>query len=103
MSARRAVPIGSCSGFNGDRIEAAREMVEGGQVDVLTGDYLAEVTALILCKTRQKNPQAGYARTFLTQMEHVLAAGLPLCHLETGQPLAEAGVKPVAENALEDT
>jgi hypothetical protein len=72
MSNSGPVRIGNCSGFYGDRIEAAREMVEGGPIDVLTGDYLAELTMLILWKARQKDPSAGYARTFLTQLEHVL-------------------------------
>ena len=51
-------------------------MVDGGPIDVLTGDYLAELTMLILWKARQKDPRAGYARTFLTQMEHVLGTCL---------------------------
>jgi Acyclic terpene utilisation family protein AtuA len=68
----RPVRIGNCSGFYGDRIQAAREMVEGGPLDVLTGDYLAELTMLILWKAKQKDPTAGYARTFLTQMEEIL-------------------------------
>jgi hypothetical protein len=72
----RAVRIGNCSGFYGDRLEAAREMVEGGPIDVLTGDYLAELTMLILWKARQKDPSAGYAKTFLTQVEHVLGTCL---------------------------
>ncbi|MFD0439913.1 acyclic terpene utilization AtuA family protein [Streptomyces chartreusis] len=153
-SARRPVRIGNSSGFFGDRPEAAREMVEGGPIDVLTGDYLAELTMLILWKARQKDPDAGYARTVLGQLEHVLgtcldrgikivnnagglnpsglagrftalaerlglhpkiahitgddllprlddltAAGHPLAHLDTGQPLAEADGKPVTANA----
>jgi hypothetical protein len=68
----RPILIGNCSGFYGDRIQAAREMVEGGPLDVLTGDYLAELTMLILWKAKQKDPAAGYARTFLAQMEDVL-------------------------------
>ena len=61
--------IANCSGFYGDRLSAAREMVDGGPIDVLTGDYLAELTMLILWKSRQKDPTAGYATTFVTQME----------------------------------
>lgn len=76
MTQRRPVRIGNCSGFYGDRIAAAREMVEGGPIDVLTGDYLAELTMLILWKAQQKDPSAGYARTFLTQMEQVLGTCL---------------------------
>jgi hypothetical protein len=75
-SARRPVLIGNSSGFFGDRMEAAREMVEGGRVDVVTGDYLAELTMLILWKARQKDPGAGYARTVLSQLEHVLGTCL---------------------------
>jgi len=73
---QRAIRIANCSGFYGDRIDAAREAVEGGPVDVLTGDYLAELTMLILWKARQKDPEGGYARTFLTQMEQVLGTCL---------------------------
>lgn len=149
----RPVRIGNCSGFYGDRVAAAREMVEGGPIDVLTGDYLAELTMLILWKAKQKDPGAGYAKTILTQMEQVLgtcldrgirvvtnagglnpaglaerltelaerlglspriahiegddltntiddliAAGHPLAHMDTGRPLADAGVKPVTAN-----
>jgi Acyclic terpene utilisation family protein AtuA len=64
--------IANCSGFYGDRLSAAREMVEGGPIDVLTGDYLAELTMMILFKDRMKHSEAGYARTFLRQMEEVL-------------------------------
>ena len=62
-----ALRIANCSGFFGDRAHAAREMVEGGPIDVLTGDYLAELTMLILWKAQQKDPAAGYARTVLAQ------------------------------------
>jgi hypothetical protein len=51
-------------------------MVEGGPIDVLTGDYLAELTMLILWKARQRNPEAGYALSFLTQLEEVLGTCL---------------------------
>jgi hypothetical protein len=64
--------IANCSGFYGDRLSAAREMVDGGPIDVLTGDWLAELTMLILAKQRRRDPAAGYARTFVTQMEDVL-------------------------------
>ena len=68
---RRPVRIANCSGFYGDRIGAAREML-AGPIDVLTGDYLAELTMLILWKARRKDPHLGYATTFLRQMEDVL-------------------------------
>ena len=62
--------IGNCSGFFGDRAHAAREMVDGGPINVLTGDWLAELTMYILHKTRQRS--GGYARTFLRELEEVL-------------------------------
>src|SRR6202165_473757 len=71
-----ALRIANCSGFYGDRFSAAREMLEGGPIDVLTGEYLAELTMLILWKSRLKDPEAGYATTFLRQMEEV--AGLAI-------------------------
>jgi hypothetical protein len=150
----RPVLIGNSSGFYGDRFEAMREMVEGGPIDVVTGDYLAELTMLILWKARQKDPGTGYARTVLGQLEQVLgtcldrgikivnnagglnpgglaeqiaalaerlglhpkiayvtgddllpqldellAAGYPLTHLDTGQPLTAAASKPLTANA----
>ncbi|HEX2154927.1 MAG TPA: acyclic terpene utilization AtuA family protein [Acidimicrobiia bacterium] len=70
------VRIANCSGFYGDRRSAAREMVEGGPIDYLTGDYLAELTMALLWRTRQRHPGGGYARTFLDQMEEVMAACL---------------------------
>ena len=64
--------IGNASGFYGDRFDALREMLTGGDLDVLTGDYLAELTMLILARDRLRNPDAGYARTFLRQLEDTL-------------------------------
>jgi hypothetical protein len=153
-AAKPVLRIANCSGFYGDRLSAAREMVEGGPIDVLTGDYLAELTLLILWKMKQKDSDLGYARTFLTQMEEVLgtclnkgikivtnagglnpaglavrmraladglglqaniahiegddvlarlpelqAGGEKLAHLDTGVPLAESGIQPIAANA----
>ncbi|HIF99765.1 MAG TPA: acyclic terpene utilization AtuA family protein, partial [Myxococcales bacterium] len=62
--------------FFGDRMSAAKEMVEGGPIDFLTGDWLAELTMLILARTQAKRPGAGYARTFVTQMEEVMGTCL---------------------------
>ncbi len=67
------VRIGNCSGYYGDRPTAFREMLEGGELDYLTGDYLAELTMLILGKDRMKDPEAGYAKTFLRQLQDGLA------------------------------
>jgi hypothetical protein len=146
--------IANCSGFYGDRRSAPRELLEGGPIDVLTGDYLAELTMLILWRSRSRDPAKGYAASFLGQMEECLglaadrgvkvvanagglnpaglaaelgelagrlgldvrvahvegddllgrlddlkAAGEPLAHLDTGVPLAAAGVAPVTANA----
>ncbi|MCP3102507.1 DUF1446 domain-containing protein [Myxococcus sp. K15C18031901] len=68
--------IGNASGFYGDRFSAVREMLEGGRLDVLTGDYLAELTMLILGRDRMKDPNTGYAKTFLKQMEQCLGLAL---------------------------
>ena len=68
--------VANCSGFWGDRLSAAEEMVHGGPIDVLTGDYLAELTMAILARKRLKDPRAGFVPTFLEQMERVLAACL---------------------------
>jgi hypothetical protein len=68
--------IGNASGFYGDRFTAWREMLDGGQLDVLTGDYLAELTMLILGRDRAKDARSGYAKTFLRQMEQSLGAAL---------------------------
>jgi hypothetical protein len=146
--------IANCSGFYGDRRSAPRELLEGGPVDVLTGDYLAELTMLILWRSRSRDPAKGYATSFLAQMEECLGlaadqgvkvvanagglnpaglaaelralagrlgldvvvahvegddllgrlddlrvAGEPLAHLDSGVPLAAAGVAPVTANA----
>ncbi|MGI8492711.1 MAG: acyclic terpene utilization AtuA family protein [Acidimicrobiales bacterium] len=72
----RPLRIANCSGFYGDRLSAAREMVDGGPIDVLSGDWLAELTMLILAKNRLRDPAGGYARTFLTQMEQVMGTCL---------------------------
>lgn len=67
------IRIGNASGFYGDRFSAVHEMLTGGPLDVLTGDYLAELTMLILGRDRMKDPNRGYAKTFLRQMEQNLA------------------------------
>lgn len=75
-TSRRPLRIANCSGFYGDRVAAAREMLEGGPIDVLTGDWLAELTMLILARNQMRDPSTGYARTFITQMEDVLGTCL---------------------------
>ncbi|WP_054032988.1 acyclic terpene utilization AtuA family protein [Desulfatitalea tepidiphila] len=72
MSDPEKLIIANCSGFFGDRLSAAREMVQGGPIDVLTGDYLAELTMAILFQKKLKSPEGGYVPTFLKQMEAVM-------------------------------
>jgi len=81
------VRIGNCSGFYGDRLTAMREMLTGGELDFLTGDYLAELTMLILARDRAKAPDRGYAKTFLTQLEECLG----LAHDRGVRIVANAG------------
>lgn len=73
---RRPVRIANASGFYGDRLTALHEQVTGGDVDVVTGDYLAELTMLILGRDRLKDPTLGYARTFLRQLDDALGEAL---------------------------
>jgi len=90
-----AVRIGNCSGFYGDRHSAMREMLTGGELDYVTGDYLAELTMLILARDRAKSPDRGYAKTFLTQLEECLGTAL-----DKGvriAPGAHIGVDPEAD------
>ena len=68
------IKIANCSGFYGDKLGAAKDMVDGGPIDVLTGDYLAELTMTILYNQRAKKPDAGYVGTFLKQVREVLAS-----------------------------
>ena len=74
--AQAPIRIGNASGFYGDRFAAMREMLDGGELDVLTGDYLAELTMLILGRDRLRDPALGYARTFLRQLEDCLGLAL---------------------------
>ncbi|NYJ03709.1 hypothetical protein HNR19_004407 [Nocardioides thalensis] len=71
-----AIRIANCSGFYGDRLSALREQLEGGDVDVITGDYLAELTMLILGMDTLRDADLGYARTFLRQLEDTLGLAL---------------------------
>ncbi|MGW0699551.1 acyclic terpene utilization AtuA family protein [Streptomyces sp. NPDC002867] len=79
--------VGNASGFYGDRFDAVREMLTGGPLDVLTGDYLAELTMLILGRDRLKDPRLGYAKTFLRQLEDTLG----LAHERGVRIVANAG------------
>lgn len=80
----RTVRVASGQGFWGDWLEAPRRQVEGGPVDYLMLDYLAEVTMSILQKQKERDPSMGYARDFVGAIESVLPA------------IAERGVKVIA-------
>ena len=68
------IKIANCSGYYGDKLSAAKEMIEGGPIDVLTGDYLAELTMGILYGQKvQRGDDMGYVATFLKQLKDVLA------------------------------
>ncbi|MFL5574469.1 MAG: acyclic terpene utilization AtuA family protein [Gemmatimonadaceae bacterium] len=81
---KNVVRVAAGQGFWGDWLEAPRRQVEGGPVDYLMLDYLAEVTMSILQKQKERDPRMGYARDFLGAMESVLPA------------VAERGVKVIA-------
>src|SRR3954467_9416047 len=68
------IVIANCGGFWGDDPGAARRQVEGGPIDYLTMDYLAEVTMAILQKQRARKPDAGYPADFLLHLRDVLPA-----------------------------
>ena len=72
MPNKDRIVIANCGGFWGDDPTAARRQVEGGPIDVLVMDYLAEVTMAILQKQRQRDPSKGYAADFLHQLRDVL-------------------------------
>ena len=79
--------IANCSGYLGDRLSAAKELVEGGEIHVLTGDYLAELTMALLFRMKMKAPEKGYATTFLKQMNDVMG----LCLDKNIKIVANAG------------
>jgi hypothetical protein len=83
-SGERVVRVASGQGFWGDWLEAPRRQVEGGEVDYLMLDYLAEVTMSILQKQKERDPKMGYARDFVGAIESVLPA------------VAERGVRVIA-------
>jgi hypothetical protein len=68
------IRIASGQGFWGDQLDAPRQQVEGGPIDYLMLDYLAEVTMSIMQKQRSRNPGAGYARDFVPLMGDIFPA-----------------------------
>ncbi len=70
----RTLRIASGQGFWGDWLEAPRRQVEGGPIDYLMMDYLAEVTMSIMQKQRARDPAVGYAKDFVPLLERLLPA-----------------------------
>ena len=69
---KEMIRIANCSGFYGDKLSVAKDMVEGGPIDVLTGDYLAELTMTILYNQKMKRGENhGYVGTFIKQFKDV--------------------------------
>ena len=99
----KIVRVGAGQGFWGDDIDAPRRQVEGGQLDYLMLDYLAEVTMSILQKQKERDPSLGYARDFVGAMESVMPAvterGVKVVANAGGvnPPACAAAVKAVAE------
>ncbi|MFL5503535.1 MAG: acyclic terpene utilization AtuA family protein [Gemmatimonadaceae bacterium] len=81
---KELVRVAAGQGFWGDDLDAPRRQVEGGPIDYLMLDYLAEVTMSILQKQKERDPSLGYARDFVGAMESVLPA------------VVERGVKVIA-------
>ena len=102
---KNVVRVGAGQGFWGDDIDAPRRQVEGGQLDYLMLDYLAEVTMSILQKQKERDPSLGYARDFVGAMESVMPAvterGVKIIANAGGvnPPACAAAVMSVAEKA----
>jgi hypothetical protein len=108
MSARTAkeiVRVAAGQGFWGDWLEAPRRQVEGGEIDYLMLDYLAEVTMSILQKQKERDPKMGYARDFVGAIESILPAiakrGVRVVANAGGvnPPACAEAIRAVAENA----
>jgi len=102
---KTVVRVGAGQGFWGDDIDAPRRQVEGGQLDYLMLDYLAEVTMSILQKQKERDPSLGYARDFVGALESVMPAvterGVKVIANAGGvnPPACAAAVMSVAEKA----
>jgi len=71
---RNKIRIAAGQGFWGDLPDAPGRQVEGGPIDYLMLDYLAEVTMSIMQKQKARDPTAGYARDFVPLMNQILPA-----------------------------
>ena len=70
------IRIGNASGYWGDDLTVLRRQLEGGALDVISLDFLAEITMSILQKQRERDPRMGYARDFVDQLDGVLELAL---------------------------
>src|SRR3981081_4275278 len=71
---KQKIRIAAGQGFWGDLPDAPVRQVEGGPIDYLMLDYLAEVTMSIMQKQKARDPNAGYARDFVPLMKQILPA-----------------------------
>jgi len=69
---KKIIRIGNAGGFWGDDLSALRRQIEGGKLDYITSDYLAEITMGILMKQKIKDSSMGYVYDFLSQIEEIL-------------------------------
>src|SRR4051812_50028566 len=84
---KEKIRVASGQGFWGDLLDAPVRQVEGGPIDYLMLDYLAEVTMSIMQKQRARDPSAGYARDFVPLMKGIL----PRCVESNIRVMANAG------------
>src|SRR6266576_2210503 len=84
---KQKIRIAAGQGFWGDWLEAPVRQVEGGPIDYLMLDYLAEVTMSIMQKQKARDPAAGYARDFVALMKEIL----PACVARDIKVVANAG------------
>jgi len=84
---KEKVRIAAGQGFWGDLPDAPVRQVQGGPIDYLMLDYLAEVTMSIMQKQKARDPNAGYARDFVSLMKEIL----PICVERDIKVVANAG------------